>query len=79
MAVGCLYRALSPMVQILFAQHERYFISDKGALDECAQFAGTPRDFKARVERVLSCPGEAAPQLTKSVEEVRRLLGEIVS
>ena len=79
MVVGCLYRAASAMVQILFAQNEHYFISDKGALDTCAGFTIKPPDFRQRVIKVLTQPGANASELTRSVELFQALVGEMVS
>ena len=78
MVVGCLYRAASAMVQILYAQNEHYFISDKGALDTCEEFAIKPPDFRQRVEQILTQPGTDASALMCSVEVFRALLGEMV-
>jgi hypothetical protein len=39
---GCLNRALSAIVQIIYARNEQYFISDKGAIAECMTFEQAP-------------------------------------
>ncbi|MCA9912634.1 MAG: DUF4037 domain-containing protein [Anaerolineae bacterium] len=53
MLVGCLHRALSGVFQVIYAQNERYFISDRGALDEISTMNKVPQDFVSRVDTIL--------------------------
>ena len=78
MVVGCLYRATSAIVQLLFAINERYFISDKGALAVCEGFAIKPDNLTDRVVQILTQPGTTTAELTQSVQALQALLGEIV-
>lgn len=79
MVVGCLYRAASALVQILYAQNEHYFISDKSALDTCAGFAIQPADFQKRVRHALTQPGNSAAELTRTVAALQALVEESLS
>ena len=77
MAVGCLYRALSALVQMLYALNGRYFISDKGAITECAAFERVPADFGARVTGLLATSGATSAALAESAGQARALYNEV--
>ncbi len=76
MAVGCLHRALSALVQIIYALNERYFISDKGAIAECAGFERVPPDFAARIAHVLAL-GPTPDALTAATQAARALYDDV--
>ncbi len=69
--VGCMHRILACVVQIIYAQNEQYFISDKGAIAECASFEYVPDDFEARIDRILAHPSQA------SFDELQEILLEV--
>jgi hypothetical protein len=56
---GCAYRALACTAQVLFALNERYFINEKGALQEAADFPLTVPDIAKRVSDVWRLIGSA--------------------
>jgi hypothetical protein len=60
-AAGCMTRVAQFLVHALFALNEEYFVSDKYAGRLLEEFALRPRDFAARLARVLS-NREAIPQ-----------------
>jgi nucleotidyltransferase-like protein len=67
-ATGCMTRVAQFLIQALFALNEEYFVSDKYAGRLIEQFALRPRDFNARLARVLSNPGRDAAELNESSE-----------
>lgn len=73
---GCLFRAAAALVQVLYAANERYFLNEKGALDEIATFPRQPEDFGARVAIVLAAPGDASRTLLRSWERMEALVSE---
>jgi predicted nucleotidyltransferase len=73
---GCLARAAHQLVLALFALNRRYLVSDKTALAELASFQAAPRDFPARVTRVLARVGESPAELQRSVEAFAALVAE---
>ena len=73
MAAGCLYRALSAQVQMLYALNGRYFINDKRAIDECAAFERLPADFAARMSGLLAAPGATPNALGETAAQARTL------
>ena len=76
--VGCLTRIAQYLVQALFALNREYFIGDKYACRLIEQFKLRPRDFSARMERVLSDCGKKPAQLSKSTEQLSALWHETV-
>ncbi len=77
-AAGALTRAASYMTQALFAINETYFISDKSALNEIAAFARAPRDYGARLSRILGQVGQTREEMAASVSALRGLWREVV-
>lgn len=81
--VGCLFRSVSCLVQVLFALNERYLINEKGAVVATDGLTLTVPRFKAAVEEILGCPGKAPAELRESLDRlegtvtaVRRLLDD---
>ena len=64
---GCLTRAATNLVQVLFAMNRCYYMSDKGVLDAIGNFAVKPADFAEALEAILAAPGRDAAALTQSV------------
>jgi hypothetical protein len=56
--VGCAYRALACLAQVLFALNERYLINEKGAVQEAASFPVTLPRLAARAESVWRAVGK---------------------
>ena len=71
--VGCLTRVVANLTQALFALNERYFIRDKGVMAVLATFPLLPAGYVAELNRILACPGAAAPELTRSVRDLEQL------
>ena len=76
--VACLTRAVNHMVLALFALNRTYFINDKTALAEIAEFERAPREFGPRVQETLAKPGTSAVELGAAVESIGELLTETI-
>ena len=57
---GCVYRALSCVAQVLFALNRRYFVNEKGALEEAAGFPVTVSGLAERASFVWGAIGQRA-------------------
>ena len=57
---GCAYRALSCVAQVLFALNRRYFVNEKGALEEAAGFPVTLPGLAERASFVWGAIGRGA-------------------
>ncbi len=69
---GCLNRALSSIVQLIYANNEEYFISDKGAIAECMTFKDVPDNLDTIVTQVIKNPS------LESVHILRELLSATI-
>ena len=64
-------------MQVLFALNERYYRSDKGALEELGSFDARPEDFVSAVTEVLARPGRSSANLAKGADRMGRLLQRV--
>ncbi len=76
---GCLTRVASNLTQALFALNERYFIRDKGVMEEIATFSVLPIDYVFHVMRLLAHPGQTVEELTHAVHELEGVWRSVVS
>jgi hypothetical protein len=76
-AVGCMARAISALVQVMYALNERYFVHDKGALGEIDRFENRPAGFSLTVTECLSST-DSADALVESVRRLDQLLQQVV-
>ncbi len=70
---GTLTRVASFLTQALFALNERYFMSDKTALKELADFRLLPENYIEGLTTVLAHTGQSIPELQTSVARLRAL------
>jgi hypothetical protein len=72
-AALCLSRAIGVLTQSLHAHHRTWCLNEKGALVSAAALPGTPPDFGARAEAVLSGLGDPA----KAVDAAAALIADV--
>ncbi len=72
---GCAYRALSCVAQVLFALNRRYFVNEKGALEEAAGFPITLAGLTQRASFVWRAIGEG--NFGKALEALRVIEQEL--
>ncbi len=77
--VGCLTRGLSYLTQVLYALNERYFVSDKGALEAVTHFSVQPQAYAARARQILARPGTNAEDLSLAVKSLEGLFRDVVA
>jgi hypothetical protein len=70
-ALGGLTRASAMLCFAIYAMNERYYISDRGALDQMATFAIAPPHSHARIHDALR-----DPHLSGAVDQLAALLAE---
>ncbi|HEU4760012.1 MAG TPA: DUF4037 domain-containing protein, partial [Dehalococcoidia bacterium] len=78
-AAGCFTRVASHLVQILYALNERYFVSDKGALDEMRGLGLCPPALAETLVEVLSRPGHTPSELSESASRLSAALRDLVA
>ena len=77
--IGCLTRVASVLTQVLFALNERYFISDKKALDEIALFECVPLRYTAQIRAILAYPGATSEELSYTVSALASVWQSVVA
>lgn len=77
-ATGCLARCASELVQVIYALNKRYFVHDKGALDEIASFGLKPAEFGSILTGVLAQPGRDSSELAESTSKLEAALQELM-
>jgi len=75
---ACLTRAVNELVMAIFALNRKYFINDKTALAEAAEFECTPKEFGLRVQKTLAHLGTEAAELNAAVESIGQTVRETV-
>ena len=75
--VGCLFRCVACLVQVLFALNERYFLNEKGSAQAVDAFAYRPEGFGEAVTAVLAQPGDTAAKLRASLQRMENLRKEV--
>ncbi len=76
---GSLTRAISCLVQVLYALNETYFISDKRLYKDEAKFNIKPKGFSERVDSILGAIGRNREELGGSLLATEALLAEVVA
>jgi hypothetical protein len=74
---GCVTRAISMLVQVLYALNETYFLSEKNLARNVINFKVVPHDFVYRAGTILSSLGRDAEELTASIDSTRTLLQDL--
>ena len=75
--VGCVTRAVSMLIQVLYSLNETYFLSEKNLAKHTSIFKVLPRSFPNRVEAILSNLGSDADELTRSISSTYSLLSDL--
>jgi hypothetical protein len=76
---ACLARAVNQLLLVLFALNRKYFMDDKTALAEVAEFERVPQEFGPRVQKTLAHLGESPREFLAAVESVAQLFRETVA
>jgi hypothetical protein len=76
---GCLTRVAAALTQALFALNERYFLTDKRALETLAALPLVPDRYVERLSGLLAAPGASPAALLRSVEALAALWHDVVA
>ena len=77
--VGCLTRVASHLTQALFAINERYFLSDKRAMEIVATFSLVPQGYVQQFRGILARPGESSEELSRTVGRLDAVWKSVVT
>ncbi|MDR6885018.1 nucleotidyltransferase domain-containing protein [Bacillus sp. 3255] len=75
-AAGHLFRAVSCLVQVLFAWNGEYLLNEKGAVARCGRMAAAPADFERRVQAGFAGQAGDRAELAKTIKLFAELAGE---
>jgi hypothetical protein len=73
MVTGCLARAIHCLVQVIYAQNESYYLSEKRLEADLKTFNLRPDNFRERIYALLGATGATATELQKSLAEAEAL------
>ncbi len=76
---GCLARIAANLTQVLFAVNEKYFLSDKKAMETIASFRIVPANYVEQVTGVLASPGKTAEEMAWSVDQIASVWRSVVA
>jgi hypothetical protein len=74
---GCLFRCAMVVLQVVFAINERYWVNEKGALEEAASFPLAPHGLVQTVQHALGSSGMEPTTLAASIEQMRGLVESV--
>ena len=74
---GCVARAISMLIQVLYALNETYFLSEKNVTQRISSFKLLPNSFPNHAEAILSNMGNRADQLTRAITSTYTLLHDL--
>ena len=74
---GHCFRSISSLNQVLFAINKEYCINEKKAVKMIKDFKIKPRDYKERVDEVISLISTDVDCTRKGIEKLQRLVNEV--
>ncbi len=75
--IGCFFRCIACLIQVLFALNERYFINEKSAVMIVDTLTKKPPQFKEMIVTILSGSGRDASELLDSANKIRVLIENV--
>lgn len=75
---GCCYRAVSCLLQVIFARNGQYCLNEKGAAARAAGFAIVPKNLYPRLQRVFAACHPDTAQLTDALRQLADLAVEVL-
>lgn len=73
---GCCFRTISCLNQVLFAKNEQYCVNEKKAVALVDGFLLTPKDYKSRIDQVMTLLSVDEESTRQGVDVLRQLVQE---
>jgi len=73
---GCVFRAASCLLQMVFARNGKWLLNEKGALALAGTFARTPKDLRLRSESAFADLANGPEGLTRALGTIGDLIDE---
>lgn len=74
---GCIFRAVTCLLVVLFALNREHWLNEKGALNLAGRFRILPPGFCERVEAIWGCVVKDSDSLAAAIAMVRELNDEV--
>ncbi len=74
---GCITRAISMLVQVLYALNEKYFLSEKNLVKQVSSFKLLPDNFVERITATLGNVGSDTDELMQAIRSTYSLLRDL--
>jgi predicted nucleotidyltransferase len=75
--IGCIYRVISCLIQVVYALNETYIMNEKGALINIDTFRIIPKDFKEKVENISYSLTADTKNMKSLIEELSGIVKEV--
>ncbi len=75
-AAGCCFRAVTCLMQVLFAVNEQYWMNEKGAVALAAGFPKSPARLKERVEEAFAQLNSSGSSIAAAISSLQDLVEE---
>ena len=75
-ASGCCFRAVTCLMQVLFAVNEQYWMNEKGAVALADGFPKSPSHFKERIEDAFAQLNSSGISITTTIDLLREIAAE---
>jgi predicted nucleotidyltransferase len=75
-AAGSSFRAVTCLLQVLFAINEQYWMNEKGALAIADQFQKSPARLKERIENAFSRLNNDGPSIAAVIQDLQTIVIE---
>lgn len=73
---GCCFRTISCLNQVLFAKNEQYCVNEKKAVALVNDFLIAPKDYKSRIDQVMTLLSVHEESARQGVDILRQLVQE---
>ncbi|WP_422657992.1 nucleotidyltransferase domain-containing protein [Paenibacillus sp. EC2-1] len=73
---GCCFRTISCLNQVLFAKNEQYCVNEKKAVALVNDFLIAPKDYKSRIDQVITLLSVHEESTRQGVDILRQLVQE---
>lgn len=75
--IGCIYRTISCLTQVIYALNETYIMNEKGSLTNIDTFKITPKNFKKKVENILYSLTVDTKNMKNHLDELSGIVKEV--
>lgn len=75
--IGCIYRVISCLIQVVYALNETYIMNEKGSLINIDTFRIIPKDFKKRVETISYSLTSDTKNMNNLIDELSIIVKEV--